>query len=133
MGRIFSIFAVIAVVVFLGSAVATPVAVYAQDAQARVCERLPGDPSDPSTLRGECERDANTSFQNTVGSVIDVLSWVVGALSVVALVIAGFMYVASAGNPDTAKKAKSTIIYAVIGLIVAFAAQIIVRFVVSWI
>lgn len=124
---------VLAMSIFIGGVAVNAGMVHAQGAQERVCDRLPGDPGDPSTLRGECERDADTTFQELAGTAINILSWVVGALSVLAFVIAGFMYVVSAGNPDTAKKAKNTIIYAVAGLIVAFAAQIIVRFVVNWI
>ncbi len=133
MSRVFFAFMILVVTAFVGGAMMSSDIVHAQDAQGRVCDRLPGDPGDPSTLRGECERDADTTFQELAGTAINILSWVVGALSVLAFVIAGFLYVISAGSPDKAKRAKNTIIYAVAGLIVAFTAQIIVRFVLNWV
>jgi hypothetical protein len=44
------------------------------------------------------------------------------------IVIAGFRFIAGEGNPQEVSKARSTILYAVIGLIVAISAEIIVSF-----
>lgn len=94
-------------------------------AQDIVCERL------PSGQQEECLQQADASFGDFVSSVVNVLSWAVGIISVIALIIGGLMYVVSAGNPDTAKKGKNTIIYALVGVVVAFFAQVIVQFVLS--
>jgi len=53
---------------------------------------------------------------------------VVGALAVLFIIIGGIQYVSSDGNAGDIEKAKSTIIYAVIGLIIALSAFVIVQF-----
>jgi magnesium-transporting ATPase (P-type) len=42
---------------------------------------------------------------------------IVATIAVLFLIIGGFQYVTSAGNPDAIEKAKATILYAIIGLI----------------
>jgi hypothetical protein len=44
------------------------------------------------------------------------------------IIIGGLRYVAAQGNPQDASKARGTIIYAVIGLVLALAAEAIVTF-----
>lgn len=62
-------------------------------------------------------------------TVVDVLLFVVGAISVIMLIIGGIRYVVSAGNSTAVTGAKSTIMYALIGLVVAFLAYAIVHWV----
>lgn len=62
-------------------------------------------------------------------TVVDVLLFVVGAISVIMLIIGGIRYVVSAGNATGVKGAKDTILYALIGLVVAFLAYAIVHWV----
>lgn len=54
---------------------------------------------------------------------------IVGGIAVLFLIIGGFQYITSAGNPDQAGKAKTTIMYAIIGLVVCILSYIIVSFV----
>lgn len=63
--------------------------------------------------------------------IADFLIFLVGALSVIFLIIGGLRYVVSSGNSSQVESAKNTILYAIIGLIVAIAAFAIVRFVIS--
>ena len=69
------------------------------------------------------------SVDNTVGSIVNVLLWVVGILSVTMIVWSGFKYITSAGDTSKLASAKSTLIYAVVGLIIAILAYAIVTFV----
>jgi hypothetical protein len=52
-------------------------------------------------------------------------------LAVIMLIFAGFRYVTSAGNTETIGKAKNTILFAIIGLVIVAFAQLIVHFVLS--
>lgn len=52
----------------------------------------------------------------------------VGGLSVIFVVVGGLQYVLSAGNPQKTKQARETILYAVIGIVIASAAYAIVTF-----
>ena len=63
---------------------------------------------------------------DTVVAVINALLGLVGGLSVLFLVIAGVRYISAAGNDEQIKKAKSTIIYAIIGLVIAIVSFVIV-------
>lgn len=55
----------------------------------------------------------------------------VAAISVIVIMIGGFKYIVSSGDPAKVNNAKNTILYALIGLIVAIFAQVIVSFVLS--
>jgi uncharacterized membrane protein (DUF373 family) len=50
-------------------------------------------------------------------------------IAVIVIVIAGFTYVMSMGDPQKTAKAKDTILYALIGLAVAIFANVIISFV----
>ena len=68
------------------------------------------------------------------GSVIAILNAVIGVLSfvcVVVIIIGGVTYMTSSGDTSKVKKAKDTILYGVIGLVVCVLAFAIVNFVIS--
>ena len=68
------------------------------------------------------------------GFIPKVLSVVIGVLAAVCLlfiVIGGFRYILSQGDPQGVAKAKGTILYALIGLAVVIIAQAIVTFVIK--
>jgi len=67
----------------------------------------------------------------TVKTLLTIVDSVVGALSLLFITIGGFRYVISQGDPQATGKAKNTILYAVIGLLVAITAQAIVTFVIG--
>ncbi len=66
-----------------------------------------------------------------LGMVINALLILAGAVAVLFIIIGGFQYVSSAGNPESVAKAKTTILYAVIGLIVAILSYAIVIFIIN--
>lgn len=72
-----------------------------------------------------------TDLPTLVQSIISVLLFIVGAVAVVMIIIGGLRYVTSNGDQSHVKAAKDTILYSVIGLIVAILAYAIVQFVVS--
>jgi hypothetical protein len=57
--------------------------------------------------------------------------FVIGALSVVMLTIGGLRYVISAGNAAAVTSARNTVLYAVIGLIIALIAYAVINFVIA--
>jgi hypothetical protein len=73
---------------------------------------------------------------DTVGpliqTVINILLYILGMVAVVMIVIGGIRYTTSNGDSSAIKSAKDTILYSVIGLIVAILSYTIVNFVVSW-
>jgi hypothetical protein len=80
-----------------------------------------------------CKGDsgAGDKLGNFIQRIINVLLFVVGAISVLMIIIGGLRYVLSGGDQNAVSGAKNTILYAVIGLIVAIMAYAIVNFVVA--
>ena len=66
-----------------------------------------------------------------IKTVVNVLLWAVGILSVIMLIFSGFRYITSAGDASKTKSAQSTLIYSVVGLIVAIMAYAIVNMVIN--
>ena len=62
-------------------------------------------------------------------TIVNVLLFVIGAISVIMLIIGGIRYTISAGDSTSVTAAKNTIMYAIIGLVIAFLAFAIVNFV----
>ncbi|HSX14958.1 MAG TPA: hypothetical protein VLE72_03590 [Candidatus Saccharimonadales bacterium] len=71
----------------------------------------------------------NTSIGTIIQKGVNVFAFVIGAISVIMVLVGALRYVLSAGNPQATNDAKNTILYAVIGVVIAFAALAIVRFV----
>ena len=75
----------------------------------------------------ECNVEANTSLMSTTWTAINVLLGVLGV--VIIIILGGVTYVTSQGEAAKVAKAKSTIIYGVVGLVIALLAFAIVNFV----
>lgn len=71
--------------------------------------------------------DLPTVIQNILNAIIGIA----GVVSVVFIVVGGIQYITSTGDPGKTKKAKDTILYALIGLIVCALSFAIVNFVIS--
>jgi multisubunit Na+/H+ antiporter MnhB subunit len=57
--------------------------------------------------------------------------FIIGAISVIMLIIGGIRYVVSGGDSGAVTSAKNTILYAIVGIVVAILAYALVNFVVS--
>lgn len=64
-------------------------------------------------------------------TITNVLLFIIGAISVIMLIIGGIRYVVSGGDSGAVTAAKNTILYAVIGIIVALLAYALVNFVIG--
>lgn len=64
-----------------------------------------------------------------IEDIVNLLLFVLGAIAVIMIVIGGIRYATSNGESSSIKSAKDTILYAVIGLVVALLAYAIVNFV----
>ena len=79
--------------------------------------------------------DTPTSLFGGEGSiftvVVNILLFIIGAICVIMLIWGGIRYTTSAGNSANVTAAKNTIMYAIIGLIIAFLAYAIVNWVLT--
>ncbi len=56
------------------------------------------------------------SLETIISTGMSWLTWIVGVLSVIYIVLGGLRYITSGGDADKVKKAKNTVLYACIGL-----------------
>jgi len=68
---------------------------------------------------------------NLIGTLVNVLLFVVGALATIMIIVGGILYVISNGDSAKIARAKNTITYSVVGLVVAFVAYAIINWVVQ--
>ena len=68
-------------------------------------------------------------LMGTVTQIVNVALGLIGLVAVVMIILGGFSYTTSAGDAAKVKKAKDTIMYGVIGLVIALLAFAIVNFV----
>lgn len=82
---------------------------------------------------GDCSSTpANgTDLNSIVKAVINIMSAIVGIVAVIMLIVGGFKYVTSNGDSSAISSAKSTITYALVGVVIAVLAQAIVQFVLA--
>ena len=74
---------------------------------------------------------AQNDIFDIVQTVINILLIASGIVAVIMIIIGGFRYITSNGDANAATSARNTIMYAVIGLIIAGLAFVIVNFVVT--
>lgn len=67
---------------------------------------------------------------NFIPKVLSIVIGILAAICLLFIVIGGFRYILSQGDPQGVAKAKGTIVYALVGLAVVIIAQVIVSFVI---
>jgi len=83
---------------------------------------------------GQGTDDANAGIFDAGGifeQVVNTLLFVIGAIAVIMLIYGGFKYVVSGGDSSAVTSAKNTILYAIIGIIVAILSYAILDFVID--
>ncbi len=75
--------------------------------------------------------EANCSGQGLFKTITNVLLFIIGAISVIMLVVGGIRYTVSGGDSNQVQGAKNTILYAIVGIIVAILAYAVVNFVIG--
>lgn len=109
-----------ALAVFGGLALAPTATVAAYNPLEGACSQ--GSQSELCTKKDE-------ELEPVLKTVINVLLYIIGAVSVLVIIIAGISYATSGGDSGKVTKAKNTLLYAVVGLLVAFFAFAIVNWV----
>jgi hypothetical protein len=98
--------------------VATAQPVFASS-QSQVCSGIGGCNDNPAKI------------STTVQNIVNIFSAIIGVVTVIVVIIAGFQYVTSAGDSSKVGRAKTTLIYAIVGLLVVLLSQSLVKFVLS--
>jgi cytochrome bd-type quinol oxidase subunit 2 len=75
--------------------------------------------------------NGNSSFQALLTDAVNIFSLVVGIVAVIMIIVGGFKYITSGGESSKVSSAQSTILYAIVGLVIVVLAQVIVHFVLN--
>lgn len=110
---------------FFGFAVGNVVAIGPE--YQEVCDRASGEK--PSFCDSDSTKDPLTGPGGIITKGTQALVYLVGVVSVIMILVAGARFVMSSGDPAGVKGARDALLYAVIGIIVGFSAQMIVWFV----
>lgn len=85
----------------------------------------------PDYVPGSNTTNVEDSFNNVVINVINAIIGVLGVVAVLVIILGGVQYMTSGGDASKVKKAKDTILYGVIGLIICIFAAAIVNFIIA--
>ena len=80
---------------------------------------------------GEGQQTSLFGDDGVFTNIISVALFLIGAISVLMLIYGGIRYTLSAGNATHVTAAKNTILYAIVGIIVALLSYAIVKFVLT--
>jgi multisubunit Na+/H+ antiporter MnhB subunit len=73
----------------------------------------------------------NTNLFKMIQIVINIILSVLGAITVLMIILGGINFMTSQGDPGKTKKGRDTILYGIIGLVIALLAYAIVNFVLA--
>jgi type IV secretory pathway VirB2 component (pilin) len=77
---------------------------------------------------GLSEAPPDVPLDDAIDKIVNFVFGLLIAVAVLFIIIAGFMFITASGNDDQVKKARSMLLYAVVGVIVALLAKGIVTF-----
>jgi len=111
----------------VSSLVFAPITAYAADENTCVGAQCAQVGADKVKTGGAKTSNLSTAIK----TVVNTLLFVIGVIAVIMIVIGGLKYTTSNGDSNQVTSAKNTILYAVIGLIVAIMAYALVNFVIK--
>lgn len=100
--------------------IATPVSALGEGGASAGIGAARGDNTPSNLVNGD---------SSIIKRAINIMLFAVGVLSVVMLIFGGFRYVISGGKKESVTNAKNTILYAIVGLLVAVFAYAIINFI----
>ena len=87
--------------------------------------------SGAKSAQGTGVDQVSTDPESLVKQFVNIFLFAVGALSVIMLIWGGIRYTTSAGDSNKVQAAKNTVLYAIVGLVVAILAYAIVNMVIG--
>lgn len=85
----------------------------------------------PIDVPSDVTEHSFSSKGSLANAIISTLFYFIGALSVIMIIVGALIYIFSAGSQKRIEQAKNTIVYAVVGLIVAVLGYAIINFVIG--
>ena len=84
-----------------------------------------------NSAQGDGVGQVSTDPESLVKKFVNIFLFAVGALSVIMLIWGGIRYTTSAGDSNKVQAAKNTVLYAIVGLVIAILAYAIVNMVIG--
>jgi len=72
-----------------------------------------------------------SNFKELITKIADGVAIIIGPVAVIMFIVAGILYLTSAGNPERINSAKACLMYAIIGIAVAISAKGMAEFIES--
>lgn len=116
----------IAILALLNFTFISPALVSAQDPLDPVCT---GRAAVSAACQGRTTENPLVGPNGVLTRVIQIIVMITAIAAVIVIIVGGLKYILSSGDPNSVNSAKNTILYAIIGLVVAVIAQAIVSFV----
>lgn len=107
----------------VGAVMLSPAPNVLADSASDVCEGV------NAAAGGSGCTDGGSDLNNIIEVLINLFSVIIGIIAVVMIMVSGFKYITANGDSGNINSAKSTLIYAIIGLVIVAMAQFIARFV----
>ncbi len=77
----------------------------------------------------DCAADSGSKIDTAIADGLNIFSIIVGVIAVIMVIFGGLKFILARGESANVSSARNTVLYAIIGLVIAGFAQIIVRFV----
>jgi hypothetical protein len=71
------------------------------------------------------------SITKVLTAVLQIISWIAGIAAIIMVVLSGLKYITSGGDSSSIASAKSTLVYALVGVVIVVLAQAVVFFVLN--
>ncbi len=84
-----------------------------------------------ATVKVETVGNDSGDFIETITVILDWLIGILGIVAVIVIILGGVQYMTSSGDAAKVKKAKDTILYGIVGLVICALAFSIVNFVIG--
>ena len=104
---------------------------------AQLAGAAPDCGTDMTLSNGVCQSQGEGQATKLFGdggmftTIVNIMLYLIGAISVIMLIFGGIRYTISGGKAESVTNAKNTIMYAIIGIVVAILAYAIVNFVLT--
>lgn len=90
-----------------------------------------GDCASAGTLATNPDSCEASDLNTVIKTIVNTLIFVIGIVAVIMIILGGISYATSQGDPAKVKKGKDTVLYGIIGLVIALLAYAIVNFVLN--
>ena len=101
------------------------------DSYVSIYGKTSADCAQAGTLANNPDQCNDDDLNDIIKTIINTIIFVVGMVAVIMIILGGVNYATSQGDTTKVKKGKDTILYGIIGLVIAILAFAIVNFVLS--